>query len=445
MGVEHATVSLRLPAGSDVGRSPTGRVSAGTYVDYECTGPEGQPGPAAGFTPTVSPKSAAANTCGAAGGVLDARLADIAPWTGGLSAAQTFKAPANTSIAGVSLARSTAGAPNNAPAGGSFLTYQVNVDDALIDGCLPSVACGGDVNGTITRSNLAANELQFTAGCGGTITNTCATPIRLAVTRAAITLRDDVFPVPSNLRGELFAPTPKSGIVNTVFDVADAGGGVYRTVTAVDNNVIAVTPAALGTCTDINPANDNPFEFAGAVPCPLSQVALTSSIDTTKLSDGVHTISIAVEDAAGNSTPVITPNTRFTVRNGVPNGSPAGRVTQGRLNMWFAANKKIRKTSIYGQRVVVRGTLRDRRGRGIRGAEIEVYHYVQGRPRLLKTGLRSRKYGRLTLILPMNLFGDARGQRRLAFYYRAFRPGAVTSKKNLYLTILNRRGAPQTK
>jgi hypothetical protein len=419
--------------------------SAGTYVDYECTGPEGQPVPAAGFTPTVSPKSAAANTCGAAGGVLDARLADIAPWTGGLSAAQTFKAPANTSIAGVSLARSTAGAPNNAPAGGSFLTYQVNVDDALIDGCLPSVACGGDVNGTITRSNLAANELQFTAGCGGTITNTCATPIRLAVTRAAITLRDDVFPVPSNLRGELFAPTPKSGIVNTVFDVADAGGGVYRTVTAVDNNVIAVTPAALGTCTDINPANDNPFEFAGAVPCPLSQVALTSSIDTTKLSDGVHTISIAVEDAAGNSTPVITPNARFTVRNGVPNGSPAGRVTQGRLNMWFAANKKIRKTTIYGQRVVVRGTLRDRRGRGIRGAEIEVYHYVQGRPRLLKTGLRSRKHGRLTLILPMNLFGDARGQRRLAFYYRAFRPGAVTSKKNLYLTILNRRGAPQTK
>ena len=406
--------------------------SAGTYVDYECAGPDGQPVAAAGFTPTVSPKSAATNTCGAAGGAIDARLADIAPWTGGLSAAQTFKAPANTSIAGVSLARSTSGAPNT-PAGGSFLTYQVNVDDALIDGCLPSVACGGEVSGTVTRSSLAANELQLTAGCGGTITNTCATPIRLAVTRAAITLRDDVFPVPSNLRGELFAPTAKSGIVNTVFDVADAGGGVYRTVTAVDNNVIAVTPAALGTCTDINPTNDNPFEFAGAVPCPLSQVALTSSIDTTKLTDGVHTISIAVEDAAGNSTPVIAPNTRFTVRNGVPNGSPAGRVTQGRLKMWFAKRDKKRhpthRTSIYGQRVVVRGYLRDRRGRGIRGAEIEVYHYVDGHRRLLKTGLRSRKYGRLTLILPMNLFGNSRGQRRLAFYYRAIRPGRVTSSK----------------
>ena len=73
-----------------------------------------------------------------------------------------------------------------------------------------------------------------------------------------------------------------------------------------------------------------------------------------------------------------------------------------------------------------------------------MFHYVAGRPRLLKTGLRSRRYGRLTLILPMNLFGDARGQRRIAFYYRAIRPGSVTSRANLYLTIRNRRGGPQT-
>ena len=112
--------------------------------------------------------------------------------------------------------------------------------------------------------------------------------------------------------------------------------------------------------------------------------------------------------------------------------------------MWFDETKGLRQTSVFGQRVVARGYLRDRRGRGIRGAQVEVYHYVAGRPRLLKTGLRSRRYGRLTLILPMNLFGDARGQRRIAFYYRATRPGAITSRANLYLTIQNRRGAPQT-
>ena len=69
---------------------------------------------------------------------------------------------------------------------------------------------------------------------------------------------------------------------------------------------------------------------------------------------------------------------------------------------------------------------------------------MDGHRRLLKTGLRSRKYGRLTLILPMNLFGNSRGQRRLAFYYRAIRPGRVTSSQRLNLTILNRRGGPQT-
>jgi hypothetical protein len=417
--------------------------SAGTYVDYECAGPTAAPVAAAGFVGVESPKSSALNTCGQANGQLNLGLTGDPTWTGGLSALSTFTAPADTRIAAVQMYRATSGAPLT-PAGGSFLTYQVNVDDALIDGCLPSVICGGDVSGNIARDGLNAGTVKLTAGCGGTIANTCATPIRLVVTRAAITLRDDIAPVPANLRGSLFAANAKSGMVDVVFDVTDRGGGVYRTVTTIDGKLYEAKPLALGSCTDLDPANGNPYEFAGAVPCPLSQVGLTTTIDTTKLEDGPHTISINVEDAAGNSTPVIAPNSRFTVRNGTPNGSPAGRTVNGRLKMWFASNKATRRSSRFGTRVVVRGYLRDRQGRGIRGAEVEVFHYVGGRARLLKTGLRSRRYGRLTLILPMNLFGDARGQRRIAFYYRATRPGSVTSRANLYLTIMNRRGGPQT-
>jgi hypothetical protein len=417
--------------------------SAGTYIDYECAGPNGVPVPANGFTPTASPKASGTNTCGVAGGAIDAGLTGDAPWTGGLSAVQAFTAPDDTTIASVSVLRSTSGAPVS-PGGGSFLTYQVNVDGTLIDGCLPSVPCAGDVSGTVNQSGLNAHRLELTAGCGGTISNSCSSPIRLAAHRVAIALRDDIAPVPSNLRGSLFAANAKSGLTDVVFDVVDRGGGVYRTVTTIDGKLYEAKPLALGTCTDLDTTNSNAYEFAGAVPCPLSQVGLTTTIDTTKLEDGAHTLSINVEDAAGNSTPVIAPNSRFTVRNGTPNGSPAGRTVNGRLKMWFAANKATRRSSVFGQRVVVRGYLRDRRGRGIRGAEVEVFHYVAGHRRLLKTGLRSRRFGRLTLILPMNLFGDARGQRRIAFYYRALRPGAVTSRANLYLTILNRRGGPQT-
>jgi hypothetical protein len=414
--------------------------SAGTYTDYECAGPTGAPLAAAGFVGVESPKSSALNTCGTANGQLNVGLAGDAPWTGGLSALTTFLAPADTRIAAVSLSRATSGAPN----GTSFLTYQINADGALIDGCLPTAGCAGDVVGGVGREGMNAGSIQLTAGCGGTIANTCPTPVRLIVTRAAITLRDDLPPVPTNVRGSLFAATAKSGNVDIVFDVSDRGGGVYRTVTTIDGKVHEVKPLALGACADADPSNTSPYEFAGAVPCPLSQVGLTTTVDTTKLSDGVHTIGVTVEDAAGNAVPVVASGTRFTVRNGRPNGSPAGRTAHGRLKMWFASNKRTRRASRYGTRVVVRGYLRDRRGRGIRGAEVEVFHYVAGHRRLLKTGLRSRRRGRLTLILPMNLFGDARGERRIAFYYRATRPGRVTSRANLYLTIRNRRGGPQT-
>jgi hypothetical protein len=420
-----------LPAAAD----------AGTYVDWECAGPTGLPLKAEGFTGIASPQSSADSSCGVAGGGLGVGLAGTAPWNGGVSALLRYIAPADTRIAAVSLDRSTTGAPT----GSSFLTYQTNLDDTLLDGCLPSAGCTGDVNGNLTRDGLNGGVLVLTAGCGGTIANTCPTPIRLNATRAAITLRDDIAPVPANVRGTLFAAQAKSGSVNVVFDVSDRGGGVYRTVTTLDGKLYEAKPVASGACSDIDPSNANPYEFAGAVPCPLSQVGLTSTIDTTKLTDGVHTIGVDVEDAAGNRTAVVAQGSRFTVRNGTPNGSPAGRTANGRLKMWFASNKATRRTSRFGTRVVVRGYLRDRRGRGIRGAQIEVYHYVAGRPRLLKTGLRSRRYGRLTLILPMNLFGDARGQRRIAFYYRAVRPGAITSRANLYLTIRNRHGGPQTK
>jgi hypothetical protein len=414
--------------------------NAGAYIDWECGTPAGGPTKAEGFTPTASPSASAINSCGTTGGTLDIGLAGTAPWTGGLSALFAFAAPTDTRVAAVTIDRSTTGAP----IGSSFLTYQVNVDSTLIDGCLPTAGCSGDVSGTVTRDGLDAASVVLTAGCGGTIANSCPTPIRLRATRAAITLRDDYAPVPSNLRGSLFAANAKSGNVDVVYDATDRGGGVYRTVTYVDGKLYEAKPVALGACTDIDASNANPYEFAAAAPCPPSQAGLTTTIDTTKLENGVHTIQVDLEDAAGNRAAVVAQGTRFTVRNGTPNGSPAGRTANGRLKMWFASNKLTRRSSVFGTRVVVRGYLRDRRGRGIRGAEVEVYHYVAGHRRLLKTGLRSRRYGRLTLILPMNLFGDARGRRRIAFYYRALRPGAVTSRANLYLTIMSRRGGPQT-
>jgi hypothetical protein len=417
--------------------------SAGTYVDWECAGPTGAPAPAEGFVGTQTPgTTAAVSSCGSVGGQLAAGLIGAGPWDAGLSGYFTYGAPDDTRIAAVLIDRSTLGVGSS-----SFvnpLTYQINVDSVLIDGCLSGAGCGADRSGQIGRTGVNASALVLTAGCGGVPPNKCSTPIRLAVPRAAITLRDDIAPTIGNVRGSLVTPGAKRGVVNVEFDAADRGGGVYRMITTVDDRLFEVQPAAFGTCVDIAPANANPYEFAAKVPCPLTQAGLNVNVDTTRLSEGWHTIGVALEDAAGNLVNVVGPAARFRVRNARPNGRPAARTRQGRVRMWFALNRKTHLTTRVGRRVVTRGWLRDRRGRGIRGGEIEVYHFVRGHRRLLKTGMLSRKRGRVTLILPLNLFGDARGRRRIEFDYRAFLPGPVTSRANLFLTIRSRRGGPQT-
>jgi hypothetical protein len=110
---------------------------------------------------------------------------------------------------------------------------------------------------------------------------------------------------------------------------------------------------------------------------------------------------------------------------------------RARLRVWFVKTRTFRSSSIYGQRVVVRGRLRDLRGHGVQGARIDVYHLRRTgkHRRLVKTGLKTRAHGDLTLILPLNV-----DTRRIRFAYRALRPGPVTSRQTLHLTIM-RHGA----
>ena len=205
---------------------------AGTYADWECAGPTGSPTAARGFDAVQSPEATAVNGCGSTGGSLSVGLSAPGPWAGGLSAAYRYAAPDDTRIVGVTIDRSTTGAP----VGRDWRTYQINADNTLIDGCLPQTACAGDVSGTVVRSGLSAEQLVLSAGCGGlAASNTCGFPVRLAVGRAGIGLQDDIAPTASNIKGSLFAAAPKSGTATVEFDGADRGGGVYRMVTTIDN------------------------------------------------------------------------------------------------------------------------------------------------------------------------------------------------------------------
>jgi hypothetical protein len=106
--------------------------------------------------------------------------------------------------------------------------------------------------------------------------------------------------------------------------------------------------------------------------------------------------------------------------------------------MWFAKGKRrlgSRLTSRLGRRVVTRGILRDEHGRGIVGARIDVYHLRKGKRRLLKTGLKTRADGQLTLILPNDI-----DTRSILYAYRAVRPGPITSRRTLRIDVRTRSG-----
>jgi hypothetical protein len=118
----------------------------------------------------------------------------------------------------------------------------------------------------------------------------------------------------------------------------------------------------------------------------------------------------------------------------VANGTRGG--TCAKLRMYFAANKKSSYVSRYGRRAVVRGRLVNCRGKSIVRARIDVVHIVKGKRHLVKTGLRSRAGGKVTLILPRNL-----KTRSLGFEYRGnLLSSKVTTRKTLRLTVRSRHG-----
>ena len=111
--------------------------------------------------------------------------------------------------------------------------------------------------------------------------------------------------------------------------------------------------------------------------------------------------------------------------------------TCGKLTMYFSANHKRSLTGRLGKRQVVRGRIVNCKGHSIVRARIDVIHVLKnGKRKLVKTGLRSREQGKLTLILPMNL-----KTRDLRFEYRGnLLSTKVTSRSTLHIKVRNKQG-----
>jgi hypothetical protein len=432
-----AGTAVAVAAALVLGAAGAAGADTGTYTVAGC---------AAGWEAHADQGSAATDAC-ATGGGLTAQLVGPGPWDGGTFAYHRFTAPAGTRIARVTLGRSTQGMPVGTVR--SF-SYTLSADGKTIEACAPGPTdtCTGNLAGPLDAVGLDAAAVLFSFGCGADDPNVCTAipgqPPSATITDPHVVLRD---PAPPTVLSKTVTDNGEtSGRVRLTYAAADVGGGVYRTVVRVDGKPVAVDPVG-GACADINPANDDPYEFGAPAPCPASATRGVD-FDVLKLPLAEHAVEIDVEDAGGNSTavygPVVLPKANGTVGGGsgatTPGVGGAGSAPvtglDAKLKIWFDKNKKTAYTSRYGHRVVIRGQLRTKANKAVAGARLDVYHEVGGKLRKLsKTGLKTRTDGRLTLILPLNL-----DTRRIVLAYRAFRPGKITSQMTLKLTVRDRNG-----
>jgi hypothetical protein len=404
------------------------------YVVGSCKDQAGQPNAAIGWVAAAGGDGVTSNTC-ATKGQLIAGLNSDAP-TGASTASWRFTAPAGTHIVRVAASRTTSGFQQGGPAQDS--AYVMTVDDIALERCQPAndLNCTGDLTGTLDKPGLTAREIAFRVLCtdaGGT----CSKRVSTAISSVLVALEDPTPPTVANARvvddGEI------SGTLRMTFDASDVGGGLYRALIKVDGKVAQTIPLGPAPCNDANPADTDPYQFTVPAPCPAAVTGAAAALNVQSLSAVPHGVEIAVEDAAGNQTTVSGP-VEFPKPN-VASGTAADRAAAltGRLRMWFVKAKsgnRRKLASVYGNRVVTRGVLRSRSGRGIVGARIDVYHIRRdGTRRLVKTGLKSRARGALTLILPNNV-----DTRTIEYAYRALRPGAITSRQRLRLTVRTKSG-----
>jgi len=404
--------------------------ATGSYTVLSCNDPTGAVNAATGWamSPPPSGGGVATNNC-LARGSLEAALAGPTP-TGDSSASWQFTAPANTTIVSIAAQRTTTGvAQGTTP---NDVEYLMATNEGTLEQCLVSDTspCAGDLTGTINKQGLTATTVGFRVLCTNA-GSTCARPLRADLNGIAIGLKDPSPPAVSNVK--VLDNGDASGVLSVSFDANDTGGGIYRALVKVDGQPFTQQPLSAAPCSDAVPLDADPYEFIQPVPCPLAVTGANVRVDYRNLPAGPHAVEIAVEDAAGNATAVYGPVAFPKLNVEVQSNSQQSiqNVIHARIRMWFVRTHTHSDTSKFGTRVVTRGVLRGLDGKGIQGARVDVFHILHdGSRRLLKTGLKSRERGALTLILPINL-----DTRHIEYDYRALRPGPITSKVTLDLTV----------
>lgn len=231
-----------------------------------------------------------------------------------------FTAPANTKISAFSLRRNSSlggSQPYGTPV--EFFDY----DTQSVEGCIAAYGCAGNSEGLVSASSINASTITAGIDCGGGSGGICPSGASstVVIDGGDITLTSANSPSTTNVSGPLSSSSTLSGTRSISYNATDPAGGVYSGTVLIDGNPTASAIANTngGRCQPLRVNGDGSRVFNYVVPCPLSTSG-SVSIDTAQLTDGVHSVQLVVDDAAGNQTTAY--NGTITTHNAPTNSNP---------------------------------------------------------------------------------------------------------------------------
>lgn len=340
--------------------------SAATYHVYGCKTPSGAPAPVSGWTSSTNLPSGyggGSNSCPNGGGLLAYLMGDINHQVGE-GVTWNFQAPEPLRLVDATIWRTgmaNGGGPN-ATAQAFWTSGRPAFDSTNVyDQCTFAYGCAriGDATYGRTDANKTVVPPQFlsdraiisaNAICGGSAGSTCyatgpGNKAEATINASDIRVDDPSAPVVRSSSGTLTAGSGiLAGTVGATVQASDDGSGIYVVGVEIDGKTVASAPFPNGgqRCTALD-AGDGTRGFLYVDPCPTTG-ATSVELDTRTIPDGVHNVSLYVEDAAGNralvssgstivkNSNIIGPGDPISLR-GEPNGSPI--TDQGRLTGAF--------------------------------------------------------------------------------------------------------------
>ena len=132
------------------------------------------------------------------------------------------------------------------------------------------------------------------------------TSLVLRIYGGKATLRDTSTPrITSTPTGSLASDEVLGQTAQLTFNAADSGSGLYRLRITLDGETVHEQAAhGAGSCADVNPANDDPYEFAVRQPCATS-LGASYGVSTLTWPRGRHRLRVTMEDAGRNTTVVV--------------------------------------------------------------------------------------------------------------------------------------------